>query len=54
MQLITNTNCDKCMTHTDSIKDLGLLLDSKLFFHHHLDYIFSQSLKMFDLLFCYL
>jgi hypothetical protein len=37
--------CDKCVTRTHSIKDLGILLDIKLF-HHHVDYVFSQSLKM--------
>jgi hypothetical protein len=46
MQLVTNTNSDKYITHTDSIKDLGQLLDSKLFYHHHVNYIFPQSLKM--------
>jgi hypothetical protein len=28
------------------VKDLGVLLDSKLYFHHHVDYISSQGLKM--------
>jgi hypothetical protein len=42
--------CDKFMARTDSIKDLGVLLDSKLLFHHHVDYVFSQSLKMLGII----
>lgn len=40
---------DKCITRTDPIKDLAALLDSKLVFHHHVDCIFSQSLKILGL-----
>jgi hypothetical protein len=32
------------------VKDLGVLLDSKLYFHHHVDYISSQGLKMLGLI----
>jgi hypothetical protein len=32
------------------VKDLGVLLDSKLCFHHHVDYISSQVLKMLGLI----
>jgi hypothetical protein len=42
--------CDKCITRTDSVKDLGILLNSELLFHHHVDYIFFQSLKMLGLI----
>jgi hypothetical protein len=34
---------------TDCITDLGMLLDSKLFFHHHVDCIFYKSLKTLGL-----
>jgi hypothetical protein len=37
--------CDSSVTRTDTIKDLGILLDSKLHFHAHVDYIFSQSVR---------
>jgi hypothetical protein len=30
------------------VKDLGVLLDSKLYFHHHVDYISSQGLKVVE------
>jgi hypothetical protein len=33
------------ITPTDIIKNLGVELDSKLHFHAHVDYIFSQSLR---------
>jgi hypothetical protein len=32
------------------VKDLGVLLDCKLYFHHHSDYISSQGLKMLGLI----
>jgi hypothetical protein len=32
------------------VKDLGVLLDSKLYFHHHIDYISSQGLKILGLI----
>jgi hypothetical protein len=31
-------------------KDLGVLLDCKLYFHHHIDYILSEGLKMLGLI----
>jgi hypothetical protein len=39
--------CEKYVTRIEYVRDLGvgLLLDSKLPFHHHVDYIFSQSLN---------
>jgi hypothetical protein len=36
-------------TRTDSIKDLGVFIDSKLHFHNHVDYIFSQCIKLLGL-----
>jgi hypothetical protein len=38
--------CDKCTNRAGSVRDLGVLSDSKLYLHHHVDYIVSQSLKM--------
>jgi hypothetical protein len=32
---------DFYMTSTDFIKDLGVFIDSKLYFHSHVDYFFS-------------
>jgi hypothetical protein len=31
---------DSNITRTDYIKDLGVFIDSKLYFHSHVDYIF--------------
>jgi hypothetical protein len=42
--------CDLFITHTDTIKDLGVQLDSKLHFHAHVDYIFSQSVRTLGLI----
>jgi hypothetical protein len=42
--------CDSSITRTDTIKDLGVQLDSKLHFHGHVDYIFSQSIRMLGLI----
>ena len=35
---------------TACINDLGVLLDSKLYFHSHVDYLFSTSIKMLGLI----
>jgi hypothetical protein len=37
------------MTRNDSTKDLGVFIDCKLRFHNHVDYIFSQCIKMLGL-----
>jgi len=37
---------DLSITNMDTIKDLGVQLDSKLHFHAHADYIISQSVRM--------
>jgi hypothetical protein len=42
--------CDSSITRTDTIKDLGVQLDSKLHFHAHFDYIFSQSVRTLGLI----
>jgi hypothetical protein len=36
--------------HAPCFKDLGVLLDCKLYFHQHTDYIFSQDLNMLGLI----
>jgi hypothetical protein len=36
-------------TRTDSIKDLGVFIDSELHFHNHVDYIFCQCIKLLGL-----
>jgi hypothetical protein len=41
--------CHSSITRTDSIKDLGVFTDSKLHFHNHVDYIFSQCIKLLGL-----
>jgi hypothetical protein len=40
------------ISRSQCVKDLGILLDSnsKLYFHHHVDYISSQGLKMLGLI----
>ena len=40
---------DPLITQTDTIKDLVVQLDSKLNFHAHVNYIFSQSVRMLSL-----
>jgi hypothetical protein len=38
------------ITRTDFIKDLGVFIDSKLYFHLHVDHIFSQSIMLLSLI----
>jgi hypothetical protein len=38
--------CGAHISRTDIVKDRGVSLDSKLYFHQYVDYIFSQSLKL--------
>jgi len=40
---------DSYITCMDTIKDLGIQLDSKLHFHAHADYIISQSVRLLGL-----
>jgi hypothetical protein len=38
------------VTRSQCVKHLGVLLDSKLYFHQHIDHILSQGLKMLGLI----
>jgi hypothetical protein len=42
--------CDSSLTHMDTINNLGAQIDSYLHFHTHVDYSFSQSVRMLGLL----
>jgi hypothetical protein len=35
---------------TDCVKYLGVMLDSKLHFHHHIDNLYSRALKLIGLI----
>jgi hypothetical protein len=41
--------CQSSLTRTDSIKDLGIFLDSKLQFHDHINHVFSHCIKLLGL-----
>jgi hypothetical protein len=41
--------CQSSITRTNSIKDLGVFIDSKLRFHDYVDCIFSQCIKLLGL-----
>jgi hypothetical protein len=41
--------CQSSITRTDSIKDLGVITDSKLHFRNHVDYILSQCINFLGL-----
>jgi hypothetical protein len=34
------------IVRTDCVKDLGVMLDSKLHFHRHIDYLYSRALNL--------
>jgi hypothetical protein len=36
------------ITRNNNTKDLGVLIDFKLHFHHHVDYIFSQKIRLLE------
>jgi hypothetical protein len=38
------------ITRTDCVKDLGVWLDNTLYFHHHVNYIFSVASKLVGLI----
>jgi hypothetical protein len=38
------------MVRTHCVRDLGILLDSKLHFHHQVDHLHSQALKLLGLI----
>jgi hypothetical protein len=42
--------CHVAITRTSSIKDLGVFFDSKLYFHEHVDYVFSDCIKLLGLI----
>jgi hypothetical protein len=42
--------CNNPVERYQCVKDLGDLLDCKLYFHQHINYIFSQGLKMLGLI----
>jgi hypothetical protein len=54
MQIIKNWTklllCHITFTCTSSIKGLGVFFDSKLHFHEHLDYVFSDRIKRLGLI----
>jgi hypothetical protein len=41
--------CHSSITRTDFIKDLGVFIDAKLNFHDHVNYIFTQCIKLLGL-----
>jgi hypothetical protein len=41
---------ESLITRTECIKDLGVIIDSKLQFHNHVDYIFSQTIRLLGLI----
>jgi hypothetical protein len=43
--------CGSCINHRDTIKNLGIFLDSKCYFHRHVDYIFSSTNSLLMLYF---
>jgi hypothetical protein len=42
--------CRSAITCTTSIKDLGVFFDSKLYFHNHVDFLFSECIKILGLI----
>jgi hypothetical protein len=42
--------CHSVITCTTSIKDLGVFFDSKLYFHNHVDFLFSERVKLLGLI----
>jgi hypothetical protein len=42
--------CHAAITRTSSIKDLGVFFDSKLYFHSHVDFIYSEGGKLLGLI----
>jgi hypothetical protein len=41
---------NEIILRSDCIKDLGVMLDSKLYFHHHVDFVHSQALRTLGLI----
>jgi hypothetical protein len=42
--------CNNPVARSQCVKGFGVLLDCKLYFHQHINYIFSQSLKVLGLI----
>jgi hypothetical protein len=42
--------CNNPVARSQCVKDLCVVLDCKLYFHQHINYIFSQGLKMLGLI----
>jgi hypothetical protein len=42
--------CNNLVTRSQFVKDVGVLMDCKLYFHQYIDYILSQGLKMLGLI----
>jgi hypothetical protein len=42
--------CHAAITRTSSIKNVGIFFDSKLRFRNHLDFLFSECLKLLSLI----
>jgi hypothetical protein len=38
------------IVQADCVKDLGVMLDSKLHFHRHIDYLYSRALELLGLI----
>jgi hypothetical protein len=41
---------NEIILRSDCIKDLGVMLDSKLYFHRHVDFVYSQALRTLGLI----
>jgi hypothetical protein len=42
--------CQSSITRSHSSKDLGVYIDNKLYFHDHVNYIFSKSTRLLGLI----
>jgi hypothetical protein len=42
--------CHGAITRASNIKDLGVFFDSKSYFHNHVDFIFSECIKLLGLI----
>jgi len=42
--------CESSITRTDYIRDLRVLIDTKLHFHQQVDNIFSQAIRLLGLI----
>jgi hypothetical protein len=38
--------CKSLLNHMDAIKYFRVFLESNVYFHHHMDYVFSQAIKL--------